>query len=196
MAKRDFTPARLEAFSDGVIAIIITIMVLELKVPHGDTSLYGLLNLWPIFISYALSYLMVAIYWLNHHHLFHYAKYVDNGVLWANITLLFFLSLVPFFTAYVGENYMTSFAAALYAGIMLVCAGAFSFLRMAISCQFVGNDELLAWNKSAKRKNRIAFMLYALGIPGAYIHPAVSFALIMIVAGMYFLPDAWLKKLN
>ena len=130
--EKDLSPARVEAFSDGVIAIIITIMVLELHVPQ-DHTLNGLLGLWQTFASYALSYLLVAIYWINHHHLFSMVKRVDLGILWSNILLLFVLSLVPFFTAFVGQSKGSPFAVLLYAGIMFSGGLSFMVLKVAIA---------------------------------------------------------------
>src|SRR5256885_10545112 len=130
-ARAVMNSTRLEAFSDGVIAIIITIMVLELKAPHAPSP-EELLALWPTFLSYVMSYVMVAIYWLNHHRLFHLAKPVDTRILWANILLLFCLSLVPFSTAYAGENRLSPFATAVYAAVLLLCALAYLVLIGAI----------------------------------------------------------------
>src|SRR5262249_17494013 len=135
-------PNRLEAFSDGVIAIIITIMVLELKVPHAP-NLSALKGLVPVFLSYLLSYLMVAIYWVNHHHLIHLVQKVDGTILWANMNLLFWLSLMPWVTGYLGENYTASLAALLYSLDALMCAMAFYFLQSTIWCRHTKKQSFL-----------------------------------------------------
>src|SRR4051812_27452109 len=148
---KEMSSSRLEAFSDGVLAIIITIMVLELKAPHGD-GFASLLSVWPVFLSYTLSYVMVAIYWLNHHRLFHFIKVVDIRILWANILLLFCLSFVPFATAYMGEN-LSPFSTALYSATLLVCALAFYVLRAAIGRRLRHDPEFQPVNRGARGKN-------------------------------------------
>ena len=194
MNKNNFlTSDRLEAFSDGVIAIIITIMVLELKVPH-TTTVEGFLKLWPIFMSYGLSYLIVAIYWVNHHYLFHCIEEISHKVLWANNMLLFFLSLIPFTTAYVGENHLDAFPTALYSGLLLVCGISFFILRMAISEHLKDDDEFMAINNASKRKNMFAMLLYVLGIFAAYVNPMISFALIAFVSLIYFIPTTLIER--
>jgi len=184
---------RLEAFSDGVIAIIITIMVLDLHAPLGGGAA-ALLALWPIFLSYALSFLVVAIYWMNHHRTFHVVKRVDNGVLWCNLLLLFCLSLVPFATAYMGLNRMSHFSVALYAAVLLVCALGFLALRAAIAQGFRGEEKLEAWNRAASHKNWLGIACYAAAIPLAYLHPALALALIFAVAAIYFLPGFGIRE--
>jgi uncharacterized membrane protein len=182
---------RLEAFSDGVIAIIITIMVLELKVPlHADPA--TLLAQWPIFLSYALSYLVVAIYWVNHHRLFHIVPRVNSAVLWSNNFLLFCLSLIPFATAYMGENQFRPFPTATYAALLLACAIAFLILREIVSRELreLGRFDLL--RTQARHKNMVSIGLYALSVPAAYIHPAITMALAFTVAAIYFLPEAFM----
>jgi uncharacterized membrane protein len=182
---------RLEAFSDGVIAIIITIMVLELKVPlRADPA--TLLAQWPVFLSYALSYLVVAIYWVNHHRLFHIVPRVNSAVLWSNNFLLFCLSLIPFATAYMGENQFKPFPTATYAALLLACAIAFMILRENVSGELreVGRFELM--RTQARRKNLISIGLYAVSVPAAYLHPAITMALAFTVAGIYFLPEAFM----
>lgn len=193
MDRKDLTPTRLEAFSDGVIAIIITIMVLELKVPH-DTGLAGLAAQWPVFASYALSFLMVAIYWINHHHLFRYVHKVSNGILWANMLLLFCLSLIPFFTAYMGENHMAAFPAALYLGALFVCGAAFMLLLATILRHQKADAEVACFARAAIIKNLAALVLYAAGTGLAGIHTGAALALAVVVALMYVLPNAWLEK--
>ena len=183
---------RLEAFSDGVIAIIVTIMVLELKVPHGDT-LDALLPLWPTFLSYALSFFLVAIYWINHHQLFTRVEAVDHNILWANNLLLFCISLIPFVTAYVGENHLSSFPAALYSGLMFVCGLAFMVLAKTIVKVSRDDPAILALDRAATRKNIVALCIYAVGVALAFVHPGVTFVCIAVVALMYFSPSRWIE---
>jgi len=187
--ERPMGTGRLEAFSDGVIAIIITIMVLELKVPVGADA-PTLLAQWPVFLSYFLSYLVVAIYWINHHRLFHIVPYVNNAVLWANNLLLFCLSLIPFATAYMGENQFRPFPTATYATLLLACSIAFLVLRTAINNELKHDDNYLVFRSQSLRKNLTSIALYALGVPAAYVHPAITLALAFSVAGLYFLPEA------
>jgi uncharacterized membrane protein len=191
--EKDLSPARVEAFSDGVIAIIITIMVLELHVPQ-DHTLHGLLGLWQTFASYGLSYLLVAIYWVNHHHLFSMVKRVDLGILWSNILMLFVLSLVPFFTAFVGQSKGSSFAVLMYAGVMLAGSVSFMVLKAAIARHhFKGDAEMEKLDHAATRKNAIALALYGMAMASAYWHPALSMVMIALVAVMYFVPGSWIE---
>jgi uncharacterized membrane protein len=183
---------RLEAFSDGVIAIIVTIMVLELKAPHEDT-LAGLLHLWPEFLSYALSFFLVAIYWVNHHQLFTRVEAVNHSILWANNLLLFCISLIPFATAYVGGNHLSAFPAALYSGEMFICGLAFMLLAKVIVAAAPGDSEMRALDRAATRKNIVALSVYALGAGLAYVHPALTFICISFVALMYFSPTRWIE---
>ena len=192
MTKADRGPGRLEAFSDGVIAIIVTIMVLELKVPHS-TEPAALLALWPLFASYALSFFLVAIYWMNHHHLFTMVERVSHGVLWANNFLLFCISLIPFVAAYVGENRLSAFGCALYSGLMFVCGVAFWILAQAIFADIKDRAELVERDKAATRKNMIALTIYAAATVAAYINPLISLALIGVVAVMYAVPTAGIE---
>lgn len=192
MQHLEMSTSRLEAFSDGVIAIIITIMVLELKVPH-DHNPASLLKLWPIFMSYALSFLMVAVYWINHHHLFHLVKAVNSRILWANNLLLFFLSLIPFFTAYMNEHERNEFSVAMYSGILLICAVAFSILRVSIRSQLKENPELQFRIAAATNKNGIAVVLYLFALGFVMISPPISLLLNLIVGLMYAIPDFYLK---
>ena len=141
MARRQPTTERLGAFSDGVLAVIITIMVLELKAPHG-VSLTALMELWPTFLSYALSYLFIGVFWANHHHMLQYAERADHGVVWANLFVLFLVSLIPFFTAYMAENRLEPFTTALYAGIFFLITAAFMILQKVIASQFGSDNDL------------------------------------------------------
>lgn len=184
---------RLEAFSDGVIAIIITIMVLELKVPqHADAA--SLVAQWPVFLSYALSYLVVAIYWINHHRLFHIVPRVNNAVLWSNNLLLFCLSLIPFATAYMGENQFKPFPTATYGSLLLACAIAFLVLRESVNQELRDDGRFEALRDQARRKNYISIGLYALSVPAAFLHPAITMVLAFTVAGIYFLPQTLLDN--
>ena len=184
---------RLEAFSDGVFAIIITIMVLELKVPHHDT-LEELLAQWPIFLSYALSYVMVAEYWMNHHLMFHMVKRVNNRILWSNLLLLFTLSLIPLFTAFMGENHFSAFSTAAYSAYMLVCALTFNVWFWALS-HHLGADthEQQCLRRAGLIKSFVAIGVYALAIPLAFCSPMLALAMNVCVASLYFLPTSWLE---
>jgi len=180
--------ARLEAFSDGVIAIIITIMVLELKAPH-EATLHGLSTLAPVFLSYVLSFAIVAIYWVNHHHLIHLVERVNARILWLNIHLLFWISLMPFATAFLGENCAEPFAVALYGALAAVCAVGYYLLRSAIMDQQRDDPKLRGLHLRMLRKNRIAIGLYVLSVPAAYLAAWLALALIVLPALMYFVPD-------
>lgn len=182
-------PNRLEAFSDGVIAIIITIMVLELKVP-AEAEPRALLKLWPIFLSYGLSYLLVAIYWMNHHALVHLIHRVDGRMLWANANLLFWMSLIPWATEYMGHYTASAFALALYGGVQLACCWGFFAFRAAVLRPRVAHEPAMAaLNRALIRKNLIAAAVYAGAIAMAYVSRVATFALILTPAVMYFLPE-------
>ena len=183
---------RLEAFSDGVIAIISTIMVLELKVPHG-TDLADLRPLLPVFLCYGLSFLYVGIYWNNHHHLFQAVKHVKGGVLWANLHLLFWLSLFPFVTGWMGENHFAPVTVALYGGVLLLAGLAYTILvRTLIACH--GQDSVLAQSIGSDVKGWISLALYALGIPLACWFPWLSVALYACVALTWLVPDRRIEQ--
>jgi uncharacterized membrane protein len=189
MEAKDPTPERLNAFSDGVIAVIITIMVLELKPPH-DASVASLRELWPTFLSYVISFLFVGVVWVNHHHLFRYVERVCATVIWVNLAFLFFVSLVPFVTAYLAENRLNAFTTALYAGMCVLITISFNFLQGTIVREFGDDQKLQALAHGAKRRNRLALLVYTLAIPVAYVQPYVSIAMISGVTMMYFFPDA------
>jgi uncharacterized membrane protein len=193
MTERIMGPARLEAFSDGVIAILITIMVLELRVPasHEPGALPGL---WPVVLSYLLSFLVIAIYWVNHHGLFHRCREVNNAVLWSNIAFLFCISLIPFATAYMGENRFTPFATALYAAALLLAGMSFVPMRRAVERQLVHDPDYRRVGRRAAIKNWLSIALYAVSVPLAFVHPAIALALCYAVAAIYFLPNAWLGE--
>ena len=183
---------RLEAFSDGVIAIIITIMVLELKVPHGsDWATLG--PLIPVFLGYLLSFALVGIYWNNHHHLLHAAQKVNGNVLWANLFLLFCLSLIPFVTAWMDENHFATIPVALYGVVMLLCAIAYTILAYILIASH-GKDSTLAIAIGSDRKGKISLACYLAAIPLAFVDPRISLALYVTVAVIWFLPDRRIEK--
>ena len=184
---------RIEAFSDGVIAVIITIMVLELKVPY-DTTLTSLRSIAPQFLAYLLSFLIVAIMWVNHHHLLHAARRADARLLWSNNNLLFWMSLVPFVTAYMGNNHRDPRAVALYGLIMLMCGTAFAILRSAIATHHRENAELALYHHRTQIKNVYSVVLYAASIPLAFVYVWISFAIFAFVALSYFLPERKLAE--
>jgi uncharacterized membrane protein len=187
------SPGRLEAFSDGVIAIILTIMVLELKAP-ASADPKTLLHEWPIFVSYVISYFYVAVYWINHHHLFHRVKRVDVAILWANIAVLFCMSLIPFFTEWMESTRLSPFPTAIYAATMLLNGAAFSLLNRAIARHSVASPELVLLERAAQRKNLIAILIYAVAIPIAYYRTGVSLALTFLVALLYAVPSLWVER--
>jgi len=183
---------RLEAFSDGVIAIIITIMVLELKVPH-EASFDALKPVLPVFFSYVLSFIYVGIYWNNHHHMLHMTRHVSGGVLWANLHLLFWLSLIPFVTGWMGENHFAVAPTALYGVILLMAAIAYALLERSIVCM-QGDDSPLAAALGRDYKGKLSPVLYALAIACAFVAPVVAGALYVLVALMWLIPDRRIEK--
>jgi uncharacterized membrane protein len=186
------TSARLEAFSDGVIAIILTIMVLELKVP-ATAEPRALAHAWPLLLSYVLSFFYVSVYWINHHHLFHRVRHVDLPILWSNVALLFFLSLIPFSTEWVESTRLSSFPTAIYAGSLMICGGAYFVLDVAIGRQNMTEAELAVVRRAAHSKNAIAILIYAVAIPVAFYWPIASMALIFVVAMLYAVPSLWIE---
>lgn len=182
---------RLEAFSDGVLAIIITIMVLELKVPHGDTFA-DLAPLFPVLLSYVLSFVFIGIYWNNHHHMLHSVKSVDGTVLWANNFLLFWLSLIPFATAWMGENHFTALPVALY-GVPLLMSGAAYAILCHTLIRHNGKDSTLAKVLGRDLKARVSLVGYAVAIPVAFWIPAISLALYIAIAILWLVPDRRLE---
>lgn len=183
---------RLEAFSDGVIAIIITIMVLELKIPHGDTWA-ALQPLAPTFICYLLSFIYVGIYWNNHHHMLHASQYINGGILWANLHLLFWLSLVPFVTAWMGENHFTAFPVLCYGVVLLMSAIAYSILAQLL-IRLHGKDSTLAQAMGGDTKGKASIVIYVLAIALAHYNSKISMALYTIVAIIWFVPDSRIEK--
>jgi uncharacterized membrane protein len=183
---------RLEAFSDGVIAIIITIMVLELKVPHG-TDFAVLRPLVPVFLTYVLSFIYVAIYWNNHHHLLHAAQRVNAGILWANLHLLFWLSLIPFVTGWMGENHFAELPTALYGFVLLMASIAYWLLERAIIAE-QGRDSVLAAAIGNDWKAKLSLMLYAAAVALAFVDQWIADAIYITVAVMWFIPDPRIEK--
>jgi uncharacterized membrane protein len=184
---------RLEAFSDGVLAIIITIMVLELRVPHA-ADLAALRPIGAVFLSYVLSFVYIGIYWNNHHHMLHVCTRVTGGILWANLHLLFWLSLVPFVTAWMGENHFAALPTAAYGAVLLLAAIAYWILqRTIISNQ--GSESVLARAVGRDIKGKLSPLMYVLAIPGAFVHPAIAGALYVGVALMWLFPDQRIERL-
>jgi uncharacterized membrane protein len=178
---------RLEAFSDGVIAILITILVLELRIPHGAD--WGALRpLLPVFLTYVLSFVYLGIYWNNHHHMLHTADRINGRILWANLHLLFWLSLVPFVTGWMGENHFASVPAAIYGGVMLMAAIAYTILKDAIVAEH-GPESRLATAVGRDVKGKFSVALYALAIALAFVNQWFSDALYVSVALMWIVPD-------
>ncbi|MEO5988746.1 MAG: TMEM175 family protein [Candidatus Eisenbacteria bacterium] len=186
------TTGRLEAFSDGVIAVIITIMVLELKVPHGS-DLAALRPLVWVFLSYVLSFVNIGIYWNNHHHLLHVAQRVSGKVLWANLHLLFWLSLMPFSTGWMGENHFAPVPIALYGGVLLMSAIAYTMLSRAILATD-GAHSLLAQAIGDDRKGILSLVCYVAAIPCAFVLPWLAGALYVLVALVWLIPDRRIER--
>jgi uncharacterized membrane protein len=183
---------RMEAFSDGVIAIIITIMVLELKAPHG-TDLESLSPLLPIFLSYLLSFVFVGIYWNNHHHMLQAVRHVNGNILWANLHLLFWLSLIPFTTAWMGENHFAELPVAMY-GIILLCAAIAYFILARLLLAHHGKDSTLARALGQDVKGKISPVFYLAAIPLAFVRPWMAWSLYVVVAIMWLIPDRRIEK--
>ncbi|MDX2214092.1 MAG: TMEM175 family protein [Oculatellaceae cyanobacterium bins.114] len=183
---------RLEAFSDGVIAIIITIMVLELKVPHG-TDLAALRELFPVFLSYVLSFIYLGIYWNNHHHMLQAVRQVNGSILWANLHLLFWLSLIPFVTGWTGENHFAALPVALY-GIVLLFSAIAYFILSRILIAYHGQDSTLAIALGQDFKGKISPVIYAAAILLAFVNSWFAFMLYVMVAIMWLVPDRRIEK--
>jgi uncharacterized membrane protein len=183
---------RLEAFSDGVIAIIITIMVLELKVPHG-VSFEELRPLLPVFLSYVLSFIYVGIYWNNHHHMLQLVETVNGPILWANLHLLFWLSLVPFVTAWMGENHLETLPVALYGSVLLMAAVAYTIL-MTLLVRHEGRDSALARAMGRDLKGKLSPLIYVAAIGMAFVQPLVSIGLYVLVSAIWFIPDRRVER--
>jgi uncharacterized membrane protein len=183
---------RLEAFSDGVLAIIITIMVLELKVPHA-VELSALKPILPVLLSYVLSFIYLGIYWNNHHHLFQATKEVSGGILWANLHLLFWLSLFPFTTAWMGENHLAPIPTAVYGFVLLMAAIAYIVLQYTIIAK-EGRESLLAQAVGKDRKGKISPLLYLAAIPLAFVSSWIAGGLYVLVALLWLIPDPRIER--
>lgn len=186
------TKGRLEAFSDGVIAIIITIMVLELKVPHSE-EISSLRPLLPVFISYVLSFIYVAIYWNNHHHMMQAAASVNGKILWANVHLLFWLSLIPFTTAWMGENHFSQWPAMLYGFVLFMSAVAYSVLARSLA-KLHGKDSVISRALGKDKKGNISLALYAIAVLLALFNAWISFGIYVLVAVIWLAPDRRFEK--
>ena len=185
--------ARLEAFSDGVIAVIITIMVLEMKVPHGDEP-GALAPLIPVFVSYVLSYVYVGIYWNNHHHMLHAVRTVSGPILWGNLHLLFWLSLIPFVTGWMGENHFAQIPVALYGGVLLLSAISYSILvRMLIKHE--GTDSVLGSAVGKDFKGNVSVVIYVAAIALSFVNSWIALGLYFLVALLWFVPDQRVERM-
>ena len=187
------TNERINAFSDGVIAIIITIMVLELKVPHG-TDLAALSALLPVFLTYVLSFIVVAIYWNNHHHMFYLTDRITGGILWANLHLLFWLSLMPFVTGWMGENHFAPLPTALY-GVVLMMAGVAYYILSQTIIRSQGPQSKLQAAVGSDVKGKISVILYVMAIPLAFVNQLFSDAIYALVALSWLVPDRRIEQL-
>ncbi|HSQ43486.1 MAG TPA: TMEM175 family protein [Ginsengibacter sp.] len=183
---------RLQAFSDGVLAIIITVMLLEMKIPHGG-DLNSLKPVLPVFLSYILSFIYIGIYWNNHHHMLYSVKHVNGAVLWANIHLLFWLSLVPFASGWMGENHFTKWPVVLY-GIALCMAGVAYYILAQALIKLHGKNSTLAVAIGKDKKGIISVVIYVVAIFAAFFNSAISLILYASVAGMWLIPDKRIEK--
>jgi len=183
---------RLEAFSDGVIAIIITIMVLELHVPHGE-HITDLVPLLPVLFSYLLSFVYVGIYWNNHHHMIYAAKTINGSILWANLHLLFWLSLIPFATAWMGENHFSRWPVILYGAVLIMTGMAYNILCGLLIRQ-AGEGSALAVALGRDWKGKLSVVIYLIAIALAFINPWISFSLYVLVAMIWFIPDRRIER--
>ena len=183
---------RLEAFSDGVIAIIITIMVLELKVPHHGT-MEALLPLWPVFMGYVLSFVYVGIYWNNHHHMLHAVQEVSGGILWANLHLLFWLSLIPFVTNWMGENNFETAPTVAYGCVLFMSAVAYTVLAWTLVRHHPRNA-VLARALGRNVKGLLSVLLYLVGIAASFVHPGLGFLVYAVAALLWLVPDRRMER--
>lgn len=186
--------SRLEAFSDGVMAIIITIMVLEIEIPEG-ANFYDLHHLFPVFVAYLISFIYVGIYWNNHHHLLNITEKVNGSVLWANLHLLFWLSLLPFATGWLGENHIETAPVTIYGAILFMCALAWKILTTRI-IKSEGKDSKLAEVYENDKKQFLALILYAVGIGCSYFIIPISLGLYVLVAALWFIPDKRIERIE
>jgi uncharacterized membrane protein len=185
---------RMEAFSDGVIAIILTVMVLELKVPTG-TTLSAVKAVIPTLLSYTLSFLLIAIMWVNHHHMMHLAKHASAKLLRANNNLLFWMSLIPFVTAYLGQTHGAPLAVAAYGLVLTFSAAGFTLVRWAVTADHHGHAGTQEQNRRALRKSVWSSLLYASSVPLAFVHISLSFIIFLLIPAMYFLPERKIEEL-
>ncbi|MDQ3020943.1 MAG: TMEM175 family protein [Bacteroidota bacterium] len=179
---------RLEAFSDGVLAIIITIMVLEIKVPHGSDDFNALIPLLPVFLSYTLSFIYIGIYWNNHHHMLHGTQKISGSILWANLHLLFWLSLVPFVTGWMGENHFAYSTLALYGFVLFMAAVSYTILQQMI-IKTNGKDSLSSIAVGKDLKGKISIVFYVIAIPASFFIPVIAASLYILVALIWLIPD-------
>ncbi|HVN35450.1 MAG TPA: TMEM175 family protein [Casimicrobiaceae bacterium] len=186
--------ARLEAFSDGVIAVIITIMVLEMKVPHGDDPT-ALAPLVPVFVSYVLSYVYVGVYWNNHHHMLHATRTINGSILWANLHFLFWLSLVPFVTGWMGENHFAGLPVALYGAVLLMSAISYTLLSRCLIAH-EGSASLLGAAVGADFKSKISIAIYVAAILLCFVNRWIALALYYAVALLWFVPDRRIERMR
>ncbi len=187
------TKTRLEAFSDGVLAIIITIMVLELKVPH-DPNIEALAALLPVFLSYVLSFVYVGIYWGNHHHLLHTVTKISSSMIWANLHLLFWLSLIPFTTGWMGENHFETYPVTLYDLNLLLCGFAYSILQKTIMKHNKFDPKLTLAMKKQQQKGYLSLLGYSLALPIAFYNSIISSVIIVGIAIIWLIPDTNIEK--
>jgi uncharacterized membrane protein len=184
---------RIEAFSDGVLAIIITIMVLEFKIPHSSDWI-ELKKLIPVFVSYLMSFINIGIYWGNHHHLLQSVKRVNGSIIWANLNLLFWLSLIPFATGWMGENNFASNTVAIYAINLLFCGGSYTILKKVVEKNAHNKEQLkIAFQKSAK-KELVSVVSYIISIPLAFYYPLISGSIFLLVALVWIIPDKKIEE--
>jgi|TARA_R100000479_G_scaffold33554_1_gene13786 uncharacterized membrane protein len=183
---------RLEAFSDGVLAIVITIMVLEMQAPE-DTSIEGLLKVLPVFVSYVLSFIYIGIYWNNHHHLIQVTEKVNGGILWANLHLLFWLSLIPFATSWLGENHTQPLPIALYGTVLLMSAVAYRILESALIKHHDENFVLKKLTKKGSKEN-ISILIYVAAIPLSFVNTWIAIGCFILVAILWAIPDKRIEK--
>lgn len=185
--------SRLEAFSDGVVAIIITIMVLELKLPEHGNDLKSLIPMAPFFLSYVLSFINVGIYWNNHHHMMYLVSSITGGALWANLNLLFWLSLMPFATEWMASNHFSTWPVAVYGLVLIMCGLAFMLLARILASHCGKNSEL-AEVMGADWKSKLSVIIYAVAITLAFVQPWMSCALYVVVACIWFIPDRRIER--
>jgi uncharacterized membrane protein len=187
------TKTRLEAFSDGVIAILITIMVLELKIPHG-TDIESVIPLWPIFLTYVLSFINLGIYWNNHHHMLQATHSIDGRIMWANLNLLFWLSMFPFATGWMGENHFAPLPTAIYGVVMICAAISYTILQTTIVRHHGHENEQLKEAIGGDLKGKVSTLMYLLAIPLAFVSQWISCAIYFAVAIMWLVPDKRIER--